>query len=281
MNRLGKTNLIVSKIGFGGIVAMNAEPGALAKVVADTVEFGINYFDVAPSYGDAEIKLGSALKPFRKDVHLACKTELRDAAGAKSSLRQSLKNLQTDYFDLYQLHGLTDIEKDVRAVFAKGGAMEVVIEAKKNGIVRNVGFSAHCPQAALEAMKEYDFDTVMFPVNFCLHFRKNFEVPVLCEAKKRQMGIIALKAIAKQKWLPENKQKRREHPKSWYEPIDDPSLARAALSWTLNQGVNVALSPGDESLLRLCMKVLPECKKPDSVELEKLAAIAKNCLPIF
>ena len=82
MKRLGKTELMVSPLGFGGIVVMNSRAGQAASIVEEAVEFGINYFDVAPAYGNAEEKLGPALAPFRKDIFLSCKTHLRDAAGA-------------------------------------------------------------------------------------------------------------------------------------------------------------------------------------------------------
>ncbi len=155
MNRLGKTELMVSPLGFGGIVVMNSRADQAAKVVEEAVEFGINYFDIAPAYGNAEEKLGPALEPFRKDILLGCKTHLRDAGGAKNALEQSLEHLRTDYFDLYQLHGLIDVEKDVKAAFADGGAMEVVLEAKQAGVIRNIGFSAHTPETGMAELREY------------------------------------------------------------------------------------------------------------------------------
>lgn len=276
---LGKTGLRVYQIGFGGIVVMNADPQDAQKVVAKAVADGINYFDVAPTYGDAEVKLGPALKPFRKEVYLACKTHERTAEGAKSNLDNSLKNLQTDHFDVYQLHAITDVDKDVKAVFAKGGAMEVILDAKKAGIIRHVGFSAHSPQAALAAMNEYDFDTVMYPISFCTHFGSGFEDEVLKEAKKRNMGIIALKALAKQKWL--NEQDKARYPKCWYEPIDDEPTAKLALSWTQQQGASVILPPGDERLFRLAAKLLPQCKPLTEDELKTLKNTAMNLQPIF
>ncbi|MFA6176712.1 MAG: aldo/keto reductase, partial [Phycisphaerae bacterium] len=131
---LGKTGFNVSIIGMGGIVVMNETSDHAGQIVSDAVEKGVNYFDVAPSYGDAELKLGPALKPFRKDVYLACKTGNRTYSGAMEELEKSLKNLQTDYFDVYQLHGLIDVEKDVKAALAKDGAIKAFVEAKKNGI---------------------------------------------------------------------------------------------------------------------------------------------------
>jgi aryl-alcohol dehydrogenase-like predicted oxidoreductase len=279
-NNLGKTGQKLSIIGFGGIVVMNAQPDVAAKAVADAYKRGINYFDVAPSYGDAEIKLGPALKPYRDKVFLACKTAKRDKQGAKQELDNSLKNLETDHLDLYQLHALTDVEKDVKAAMAADGAIQTFLEAKKAGIIKYIGFSAHSPQAAAAAMNEFDFDTIMYPVNFCTHFHSNFENEVLKVAKKKKMGILAIKAMALQKWQ-NDQAKRKEYSKCWYEPIDNPKLAKLALSWTLSQGVTAALPPGDEKLFRLALELAPNCKKLKESELDELETTAKSLQPIL
>ncbi|MHC4719207.1 MAG: aldo/keto reductase [Planctomycetota bacterium] len=274
----GRTGERVSIIAFGGIVVTDAEPAHAAKVVAEAVEKGINYFDVAPQYGDAQEKLGPALKPYRDGVFLACKTLRRDREGAVQELHDSLKKLETDRFDLYQLHAITDVEKDVKAALAKGGAMEAILEARKQGLIRYIGFSAHSPQAALAAMREFDFDTIMYPVSFVCHYNSGFEVEVLAEAKKRNMGIIGIKAMAKQRW---QGQKDERWPKCWYEPISEHELARKSLSWTLAQGAAVAIPPGEEKLWRLAVEVAPDCKKPTRDELSELEQIATACEPIF
>ncbi|MBN1436799.1 MAG: aldo/keto reductase [Sedimentisphaerales bacterium] len=276
---LGRTGMEVSRIGFGGILVKGAQERQAAELVAESVERGVNYFDVAPSYGDAELKLGPALKPFRDKVFLACKTVERDAAGARKDLEGSLKRLGTDHFDVYQLHALTDVEEDVKAVMAKGGAMEVVREAKKQGLVRNIGFSAHSPEAALAAMAEFDFDTIMYPVNFGLHFQKDFVGAVLAEAKRRQMGVIGIKAIAMRK-RPKD-QVERPCPKCWYEPIRDAELARLALSWAYEQGIDLALPPCEEECFRLCLKVLPDCGPLSVEELAWMEKRAAELEPIF
>ena len=127
---LGKTGEKLSVLGFGGIM-LNDNPQDFADViVARAFELGVNYYDVAPKYGNAEDRLGPALKPYRKDCFLACKTRNRDAAGAQSDLENSLRNMQTDYFDLYQLHELATPE-EVHQVFGPGGALETLVRAKK------------------------------------------------------------------------------------------------------------------------------------------------------
>ena len=270
---LGKTGQKLSIIGLGGILVMNAEPEHAKKVVAEAVEKGINYFDVAPTYGDAELKLGPALEPFRDKCFLACKTIKRDKAGAKEELDNSLKNLRTDYLDLYQLHAITDVEKDVKAALGKNGAIQTFIEARKAGIIRYLGFSAHSDEAALMAMNEFDFDTILYPINFCTHYKGKFDQEVLVEAKKRKMGILALKAMARQKW--KDQDKKKQYPKCWYEPITEQELARKALAWTLSQGATAILPPGDENLFRIAMNIGPSLAKigkPQNTELKNLSA---------
>jgi aryl-alcohol dehydrogenase-like predicted oxidoreductase len=277
--KLGKTGEMLSIIGFGGIVVRDADPKAAAEVVARSFEKGINYFDVAPSYGDAEVKLGPALKPYRDKVFLACKTGERDRDGAERELHQSLKNLQTDHFDLYQLHAIENVEEDVKAALSKNGAIQTFIKAREQGLVKYLGFSAHSPEAALLAMREFDFDTILYPINFCTHYKGKFSQEVLEEAKKRNMGILALKAMAKQEWQSEEDETR--HPKCWYEPVEDPFLAEDALSWTLSQGVTAAIPPGDENLFKMALQIGPNIKPVAEETSDKLKKIAEGLDPIF
>lgn len=275
---LGKTGKKLSIVGMGGLVVAQIEQQRANKIVADAVAAGVNYFDVAPTYYDAQAKLGPALKPFRDKAFLACKTELRDKAGAEKALTESLKQLETDHVDLYQLHAIKDIEKDVRAVFAKGGAMEAILEAKKQGKLKYIGFSAHSSEAALAAMREFDFDTIMYPVNFACHFRKEFDTEVLAEAKKRNMGIIAIKAMARRPW-PKDAEKKYKN--CWYEPLEDKELIRLALSWSYSQGITAVLPPADEGLFRLALETAPNCKPPTADELAILQKTAAESDPLF
>ena len=275
----GRTGQRLSIIGFGGIVVTNAEPEHAKKVVAEAVEKGINYFDVAPTYGDAELKLGPALRPFRNNCFLACKTTKRDRAGAKEELDNSLKNLKTDHFDLYQLHGISDVENDVKVALGKDGAIQTFIEARKAGIIRYLGFSAHSDEAALMAMKEFDFDTILYPINFCTHYKGKFDQEVLAEAKKRNMGILALKSMALQKW--HDKDKKKQYPKCWYEPITEIELARKALAWTLGQGVTAMLPPGEEALFRIAMNLGPDLAKSGKTQNTELEDLSAKLDPIF
>ena len=276
----GDTGARLSIIGFGGIVVSGVEQEHANRVVAEAVEKGVNYFDVAPSYGDAEIKLGPALEPYRKNVFLACKTEHRSKEATAAELQESLKRLRTDYLDLYQLHAISDVQKDVDAVFAKGGAMEVFFEAKKQGQVRHLGFSAHSEEAALAALGRYDFDSVLFPINFATFYQGNFGPRVIEAAKSKGVARLALKAMAKQKW-PKDDPARKQYSKCWYQPLTDRNEAKLALYFTLSQPVTAAIPPGEESLFRLALDLAMDFRPISQREVETLRQMAQPLAPVF
>lgn len=239
---LGRTGEQLAMLGFGGILVMDVEQHIANSMVSKAVDHGINYFDVAPSYGNAEEILGPALEAYRSNCFLACKTTERSAAGAQQELEQSLKILRTDYFDLYQLHALTTAD-DVEKAFAPDGAMETFLKAKKDGVIRYIGFSAHSELAALMAMERYNFDTILFPINFAAWYKGGFGPSVLAKAKETDKGILALKGLAYRRY---DEGENKAYPKAWYMPIteDDEELAHKALSWTYAQGVTAAIPPG-------------------------------------
>lgn len=278
--RYGKTDRMLSIIGFGGIVVRDVEHEHAGRLVAQAYERGVNYYDVAPSYGDAEIKLGPALKPYRKNVFLSCKTGRRDYASAKVEFERSLRRLETDYFDLYQLHAITDIEKDVDAAFAEDGVMKLLLEEKKQGRIRYLGFSAHSPQAALEALRRYAFDSVMFPVNFAEYLEGDFSPEVLAYARKNDIAILALKILARQRAAKDDPI-RKDYPKCWYQPITDIGEARLAMAFTFSQPVTSAIPPGDERLFTMAMDLACDVKPITDAQFETLKAMASTLDPIF
>jgi predicted aldo/keto reductase-like oxidoreductase len=274
---LGKTGEELSMIGFGGIVVMDATPEQSAQRVKEAIDYGINYFDVAPSYGDAEIKLGPALEPYRKDVFLACKTGMRTKDGARKELEQSLKRLKTDHFDLYQHHAVTKME-DVETIFGKDGAMETFLEAREEGKVRYLGFSAHSVEAAMALMDGFDFDTILFPINYTTWYAGNFGPQVLERAKEKGMGILALKAMAKQPWA---KDVEKKVPKCWYEPLTDPEEAKLGLRFTLSHPVTAALPPGNEDLFSMALGLATGFKPLSKVDVEDIKEKGMAGNPIF
>jgi predicted aldo/keto reductase-like oxidoreductase len=274
---LGKTGEKLSTIGFGGIM-LNDNPQDFAnELVAKAYELGVNYYDVAPSYGNAEERLGPALKPYRENCFLACKTHERRAEGAQNNLEDSLRKLETDHFDLYQLHALSSVE-DVEKVFAPGGAMETIVNAKKDGIIKYVGFSAHSVDAALLAMKNYDFDSILFPINFVCWNSGNFGPQVFDEAKKRDMGILALKAMALTH-LGDGEEKIYKN--VWYRPILDEEIMKMALKYTLSKDITAAVPPGKNTLFLKALEFMNDFGPVKEEETQKLQALAKETKPLF
>jgi predicted aldo/keto reductase-like oxidoreductase len=274
---LGKTGEKLSIIGFGGIVVANATTEQAAARVRAAIDAGVNYFDVAPSYGNAEDMLGPALEPYRKGVFLACKTQGRTKEAATKELEGSLRKMRTDHFDLYQHHAVTK-RRDVEAILGPGGAMEAFEAAKKAGKVRFCGFSAHSVEAATALMDGYAFDTILFPVNYATWHAGGFGPQVLAKAKEKGMGILCLKAMAKGPW-PEGATKR--YAKCWYEPLDTPEDAAMGLRFTLSHPVTAAIPPGDENLFALALKLAARFDPLSSAEVEAIKAEGLGQAPLF
>lgn len=274
---MGKTGIDVSMIGFSGILLRHIDQEAADKVVADSIEAGVNYFDTANNYGDSEAKLGPALEPFRDEVFLATKTGQRSAQGAKEHLDRSLELLRTDHIDLYYLHAFGDVERDVKAALSKDGAIRTFLEARQAGVIRYIGFSAHSAEAALYAMENFDFDNILYPVNFTCHYQGNFDQEVLAMAREKQVNISAIKAMAKQR-----SNQFGQIWQTWYEPVVEPELAVKALSWTLFQPeVISAMPPGNETLYRLAVALAPQCRQLDQQQTNELKELSEQLSPIF
>ncbi len=277
--KLGKTGEELSIIGFGGIVVMDATPTASASIVSEAVDRGINYFDIAPSYGNAQERLGPALAPWRDRVFLACKTEGRTKEASRKQLEESLRQLKTDHLDLYQFHALTKMS-ELDTVLGPGGAMETFEAAKKEGKIRYIGFSVHSQETALAAMDRYPFDTILFPLNFVLVTQAKFGPPIIERARQKKMGILCLKSMAKTVWPP-NQQKDHPEPKCWYQPATFPQQAEWGLRWTLGHPITAAIPPGDERYFRLAMDVAQNYKPLDAQEEQALLSSANGLEPIF
>ncbi len=274
---LGKTGEKISMIGFGGIVVDKATTEEATSRVKEAIDQGITYFDVAPSYGNAEEMLGPALKPYRKDVFLACKTGERKKEGARQELEQSLKYMETDHFDLYQFHAVTSME-DVETIMGPGGAMETFLEAREEGKIRYIGFSAHSVEAALALMDAFEFDTILFPFNFATWYAGNFGPQVMARAKEKEMGILALKAMA---WRPWNEGEERTVEKTWYKPLPTREEAALGLRFTLSHPVTAAIPPGDEDLFFMALELAKDFQPMEEEEIQAIKEKAKNTTPIF
>lgn len=252
---LGKTGLRVSRAAFGGIIDMNETPEDAKRFVAYAIENGVNYFDVAPSYGNAEERLGPALEPYRKNVNLACKTGRRDAKGAKEELLSSLKVLRTDHFDVYQLHSMTT-QEDIDRAFGPDGAMETFLWAKKEGLIRNIGFSAHSEEIALKLLDLYDYDSVLFPMNWSMGVNIGWGDRISEKVKQTGAGLLAMKTLILRKW---REGEEKIYPKSWCRPIhEDDALAIAAMKYGIYKGADTLIPPGNIHHFRLMLKYIDQ-----------------------
>ena len=276
---LGKTGEQLSIVGFGGIVVMNETTGEATNIVAEAVDRGVNYFDVAPSYGNAQERLGPALAPYRKDCFLACKTDGRLKDDSRADLEQSLKLLKTDHVDLYQFHALTKMA-DLDKVLGPGGAIETMEAAKKEGKIRYIGFSVHSQETAVAALDRYNFDTILFPLNFVLFTQAGFGPQILKKAQEKNVGVLCLKSMAKTVWPADEREKHPE-PKCWYQPAAFPNEASLGLRWTLGHPVTAAIPPGEEKYFRLAMDVAQNFKPLDATEEQALLSGGKGVEPIF
>jgi len=189
--RLGATTLEISEIGFGGIPIIPLPREEAVSVVKHCFDLGITFFDTANMYPTSEEKLGVALKSVRNEVIIATKTAQRDAKGATDHLDLSLKQLQTDWIDVYQLHNVSN-EEALNQVLAPQGAYEAVSKARDAGKIRFIGISSHSIATATEALKTGLFQTLQFPFNFIESDPADKLFPL---ANQNQVGIIGMKPL--------------------------------------------------------------------------------------
>ena len=190
--RFGKTELMASKVAFGGIPIMRVSKGTAIKLIRETVDLGINFIDTAHGYADSEEKIGASLKEMkREELIIATKSPASDKKTFNEHLDLSLKRLSTDYIDIMQLHNIGSIEKR-EACFAPGGAYDGLQEAVKTGKVRFPGFSTHSLELCIEIMKSGKFVSVQFPFNFIDDAAAKQAIPL---AKELDIGFIAMKPM--------------------------------------------------------------------------------------
>ena len=187
---LGKTGLQVSRMGFGGIPIQRIGPEE-AKTLIDAVEAaGVNFIDTARAYTNSEELLGQALEGRREKFILATKAMSRDKEGMEKDIETSLKNLRTDYIDLYQMHNIT--VQQLEQVCAPGGALEALMEAKAAGKVRHIGITAHIPESFRAALELDWVETVMFPYNIV----ESQGAELMEQARAKNIGFINMKSLA-------------------------------------------------------------------------------------
>ena len=271
----------------------------------------ISYFDVAPEYGDgvAQSRLGPALRPYREHVFLAAKTMFRTAEGAAKDLFNTLNALETDHLDLYQFHSIST-EDDVKTILGEGGAIETFQQAKLDGVIGAIGFSAHSEPMAIRMIESGLVDTCMFPINFIAYHYGGVGQKVIDAAIKHDVGVIALKSGARGrlnsetgnpvyvpgafKHIPEWKRKEmidypvrtsKVHPTEWYSPEDDVDMLHKLILWSLNrEGVSAVLPPASLDLLDGISDMLRGKKEVPALKEEDIALMMDryaNVVPIF
>jgi len=245
--RLGRTGHMSSIITFGGFAVGWVSQKESDTAIETALEAGINTVDVAPSYGGAEARLGSYFERHGNSFFLNCKSTARTKKGAWESLKQSLETLHVDHCDLFEFHGLKSTDLD--SVLGPDGALEAALEAKKQGMVRFVGITGHHPVFFNEAIKRYNFDTVMFPLNrvHAAHFNDwNDWRPLLKTARQKDMGVFAIKSVAKRVW-PGGEEAGHKY-NTWYEPFDEAEDIEKSLRYALSQDITSAVLPGELKL---------------------------------
>jgi aryl-alcohol dehydrogenase-like predicted oxidoreductase len=251
------------------------------RVMEMVIEAGINHIDIAPSYGQAEERVGPWMKRERERFFLGCKTMERTKDGAWNELRQSLQRLQTDSFDLYQSHAITTME-ELDAITMKGGALEAFEQARQEGLLKYIGITGHgvnAPEIYLEALRRFDFDSVLFPLNFIQmgnpeYHRHAKELISVCRAK--DVGTMVIKSITKAPWG------EREHTATtWYEPFDEMDIIQQAVNFALSYEVSGLCTAGDIRILPLVIQACENYKELDHEQAEAMIESGKQYEPLF
>ena len=236
---------------YGGAALAAVDQATADRSVRLALDAGINHFDVAASYGDAELRLGPWMPRIRERVFLATKTERRDRDGAWAQINQSLGRLQTDHVDLIQIHAVGDLA-ELDRVTGPGGSLEAAVRAKDEGLAGAVGITGHGHQAPAthrEALRRFGFDTVLTPLSSVLSrdpaYRSDYEA-LVAELQAQDAALMVIKAVARRNW-PEAAERGYA---TWYEPFDDQERITAAVAWALShQEVTGIATPGDVRLL--------------------------------
>jgi aryl-alcohol dehydrogenase-like predicted oxidoreductase len=279
--QLGRTGHLSSVAILGGVVFAHTTQAEADALMERVIAAGVNHIDVAPSYGEAELRLGPWLARERGRFFLGCKTQERSRAGAAAELRRSLARLQVVAFDLFQLHAVTSLA-ELDAATQPGGALEALAAARDEGLTRFVGITAHsaeAPAVIREALRRFDFDTVMFPVNYVQYtnpaYRQAAET-LISECQARNVGVMAIKALARGPWAA---QAHTHH--TWYEPFSKPASIQPAVNFALSQPLTGVCTAGDPQLLPLQLEACETYRKLSAAEQDALISSAEEIEPLF
>lgn len=279
--RFGRTGHMSTVAVFGAAAFGQVSQAEADKAMEEVIMAGVNHIDVAPSYGKAEERLGPWLARERGRFFVGCKTMERAKAGAEVELRQSLERLKIDHFDLYQIHAITSME-ELDEVTRSGGALEAFIGARDEGLIDYIGITGHginVPAILLEALRRFDFDSVLFPINFVQYgnstYRKNTE-ELLQQCRAKDVGIMVIKSIAKGPWGEQTK----THD-TWYHPFTDADQIQQAVDFVLSQDVTGLCTAGDIKVLPLVLRACENFTALTKGEQEELIDNVAECEPLF
>jgi len=279
--RFGRTGHQSTVAIFGTAAFWEINQAEADKTMELVIQAGVNHIDVAPSYGQAEERLGPWLKREGERLFVGCKTMERTKDGAAAELRRSLAKLQTDHFDLYQIHAITSME-ELDAVTRSGGALEAAQEARQAGLTRFIGITGHgvdSPAIFLEALRRFDFDSILFPINFVQYanpvYRQNAE-ELLRQCRSKDVGTMIIKSIARGPWG-----ERAHTHTTWYQPFDAADDIQQAINFVLSQDVTGICTAGDTSVLPLVLEACEHFEPMDESAQEALTASAGRYEPLF
>jgi predicted aldo/keto reductase-like oxidoreductase len=253
--RLGRLEHRSSVLIYGAAALASVTQDEADRSLQEALDGGINHFDVAAGYGDAELRMGPWVPQVRDRIFLATKTGEREREAAWAELNRSLERLQTDHVDLIQLHAIGDLA-DLDRATGPGGALEALLRAQDEGLAGAVGITGHGDQAAathLEALRRHPFATVLTPFNPLLwrdaRFRGDF-AQLAGEVRVQDAGLMTIKTVARRNWTPTAEHRYT----TWYEPYDDQERITAAVSWVLDfEFVTAMPTPSDVRLLQMLL----------------------------
>jgi len=279
--RLGRTGHMSTIAIFGAVAFWDISQEDADQIMESIIEAGINHIDVAPSYGQAELRVGPWMPRERERFFLGCKTTERTKEGAWKEMQESLKRLQTERFDLYQCHAVTTME-ELDAVTMKGGALEAIVEARRQGLTQFIGITGHgaqAPQVYLEALRRFDFDTVMFPLNFVQmanpEYRRYAE-DLIATCKTKDLGTMVIKSITKGPWG-----EKQHTATTWYEPFDTSDEIQRAVNFALSYDVTGLCTAGDRQRLPLVLKACENFSRLNQDEKDEMIESGKQYEPLF
>lgn len=274
--RLGRLEHQSSVVIYGAAALADVTQDEADQSIQQALDGGINHYDVAASYGDAELRLGPWMPQIRDRIFLATKTGERGRDAAWSQINASLERLQTDRVDLLQLHAVCTMDQ-LDSVTQGGGALEAAVRAQDEGLVGAVGITGHGPVAAsvhLEALRRYPFATVLTPLNAALGSDPAFHeayAALVAEVQRQDAGLMTIKTASRRNWpgVAAGAEVGHQRYATWYEPLDQPERVRAAVSWVLaHDEITGLASPGDVHLLGMVLDA--EASRMSSQDAERL-----------